>query len=276
MRYHQQERASQLSPVVVLPLLPGEPLQCSTGLFFDSLIHRFADSPHAKPTMITIDPPSSPPTHKSTSASSPARLPAPSLHPSSLSKAGLTRFFNRARHAVGLRGEVEVLLTSDAELKRLNRSFRGKNKATDVLSFPAFVPDGFPAQSDMAGDLAISLETAARQAAAFGHSLRDEVRILLLHGLLHLSGLDHETDNGEMAAREAELRRGLRLPNGLIARTEQNQQRTRPAKSTPRKPAQAAAQKQPVAKKSTASKRPTGKATSGRPAPRKLSRRSRP
>jgi probable rRNA maturation factor len=168
--------------------------------------------------MITIDPPSSPQTHKSTSASSPARLSA-----ASLSKAGLTRFFNRARQAVGLTGEVEVLLTSDAELKRLNRSFRGKNKATDVLSFPAFIPEGFPPGflPDTAGDLAISLETAARQAAAFGHSLRDEVRILLLHGLLHLSGLDHETDHGEMAAREAELRRELRLPNGLIARTEQ-------------------------------------------------------
>ena len=172
--------------------------------------------------MITIDPPSSPPTHKSTSASSPARLSAAGPSPYALSKAGLTRFFNRARQAVGLTGEVEVLLTSDAELKRLNRSFRGKNKATDVLSFPAFVPEGFPAGfpvPDTAGDLAISLETAARQANAFGHSLENEVRILLLHGLLHLSGLDHETDNGEMAAREAELREKLRLPKGLIART---------------------------------------------------------
>jgi probable rRNA maturation factor len=167
--------------------------------------------------MITIDPPSSPPTHKSTSASFSA---GPS--PYALSKPALTRFFNRARKAVGLPGEVEVLLTSDAELKRLNRSFRGKNKATDVLSFPAFVPEGFPAGfpvPDTAGDLAISLETAARQANAFGHSLEDEVRILLLHGLLHLSGFDHETDNGEMAAHEAELREKLRLPNGLIART---------------------------------------------------------
>jgi len=173
--------------------------------------------------MITIDPPSSPPSHKSTSASSPARLVAAGASPYALSKPALTRFFNRAQKAVGLSGEVEVLLTSDAELKRLNRSFRGKNKATDVLSFPAFLPEGFPAGfpvPDTAGDLAISLETAARQASAFGHSLEDEVRILLLHGLLHLSGLDHETDNGEMAAREAELRDQLRLPNGLIARTE--------------------------------------------------------
>jgi len=112
-----------------------------------------------------------------------------------------------------LDGDVEVLLADDATLRRLNRSFRNKNKATDVLSFPAAEnPDGY------AGDLAISLDTAARQAAAFGHSLRDEVRILLLHGLLHLTGMDHEVDGGEMAAREGELRRELRLPVTLIER----------------------------------------------------------
>lgn len=136
-------------------------------------------------------------------------------HPdaSELSKSGLTRFLNRAREAVGLHGEVEVLLADDATLRGLNKTFRHKNKATDVLSFPAAEnPYGH------AGDLAISLDTAARQAAAFGHTLRDEVRILLLHGLLHLSGLDHETDKGEMAAREAELRRELRLPVTLIER----------------------------------------------------------
>jgi probable rRNA maturation factor len=145
--------------------------------------------------MIDIDPPSS------------------SLDLSTLHKSSLTRFFNRARAAVGVTGEVEVLLTSDAELKRLNRTFRGKNKATDVLSFPA--PVDFPG---VAGDMAISLETAARQASEHGHKLGDEVRILLLHGLLHLHGFDHETDGGEMAAREAELRRELRLAGGLIER----------------------------------------------------------
>lgn len=133
---------------------------------------------------------------------------------SELSKSGLSRFLNRACETIGLHGEVDVLLADDATLRRLNKSFRGKNKATDVLSFPAAEnPYGH------AGDLAISLDTAARQAAAFGHGLRDEVRILLLHGLLHLSGLDHETDNGEMASRESELRRELRLPVSLIERT---------------------------------------------------------
>jgi probable rRNA maturation factor len=145
--------------------------------------------------MITIEPPSS-------------------LSISALSKAGLTRFLNRVRSSVGLEGEVDVLLADDSTLQRLNRAFRGKNKPTDVLSFPA--PEEIARTH--AGDLAVSLETAARQAAAYGHDLRDEVRILLLHGLLHLSGMDHETDDGEMAAREAELRRELRLPTTLIER----------------------------------------------------------
>jgi probable rRNA maturation factor len=134
-----------------------------------------------------------------------------------LSKQGLSRFLERARTAAGLPGQVDVLLADDATLRRLNRQYRGKNKSTDVLSFPA--PEG-PAGEIMAGDLAISLETAARQAAEHGHSLRDEVRILMLHGVLHLAGYDHETDAGEMAAHEAELRRTLRLPAGLIARAQ--------------------------------------------------------
>jgi len=131
-----------------------------------------------------------------------------------LSHAGLARFVNRAQAAVNLAGEVHVLLAGDATLRRLNKSFRGKNTATDVLSFPA----GGGNASGVAGDLAISLETAARQAKRFGHSLRDEVRVLLLHGVLHLAGFDHEADAGEMAAREAELRRELGLETNLIAR----------------------------------------------------------
>jgi probable rRNA maturation factor len=135
-----------------------------------------------------------------------------------LSTSGLTRFLNRARTAIGLLGAVDVLLTGDSTLRRLNKSFRGKDKPTDVLSFPA--PSEFAARH--AGDLAISLETASLQAKIYGHTLRDEVRILLLHGLLHLSGEDHETDNGQMAAREAKLRRELRLPAALIERVEKS------------------------------------------------------
>jgi probable rRNA maturation factor len=133
-----------------------------------------------------------------------------------LSRNGLMRFVRVAQAAVGLEGEVDVLLAGDRTLRRLNREFRGKDKATDVLSFPA--AEEFARVH--AGDLAISLDTAARQAGEHGHSLRDEVRVLLLHGLLHLRGMDHETDRGEMAEREEELREKLRLPSGLIARVE--------------------------------------------------------
>jgi len=141
-----------------------------------------------------------------------------------LSRGGLGRFLRVAQVAVGLRGEVDVLLAGDRTLRRLNREFRGKDKATDVLSF---LPYGSaPASAEFAGDLAISLETARRQAGAHGHSLRDEVRVLLLHGLLHLSGMDHEADGGEMAARERELRVRLRVRDGLIARVGKARART--------------------------------------------------
>lgn len=133
-----------------------------------------------------------------------------------LSRSGLSRFLRVAQAKVGLGGEVDVLLGSDRTLRRLNRTFRGKDKATDVLSFPA--PKEFGGEH--AGDLAISLETAKKQADEYGHTLRDEIRVLMLHGLLHLGGMDHEADKGEMAAREAVLRKALRLPNGLIGRVE--------------------------------------------------------
>jgi probable rRNA maturation factor len=135
-----------------------------------------------------------------------------------LTKTAVARFMGRARKAVGLTGEVHVLLADDTTLRRLNRQFRGKDKATDVLSFPAGAATVFFGEKELAGDLAISLETAARQAKRFGHTLADEVRVLLLHGLLHLAGFDHERDSGEMAARERELRGKLGLPGGLIER----------------------------------------------------------
>jgi probable rRNA maturation factor len=148
----------------------------------------------------------------------------PSSFEASLSTPALTRFLNRARTAIGLPGQVDILLADDPTLRHLNKTFRGKNKPTDVLSFPA--PTAFAAKH--AGDLAISLETAARQAATHRHPLPEEIKILILHGLLHLSGEDHETDNGEMAAREATLRHELRLPATLIERTNAS-----PSKKTP-------------------------------------------
>jgi probable rRNA maturation factor len=97
----------------------------------------------------------------------------------------------------------------------LNRDFRHKDKATDVLSFPAADAGG---RARLIGDLAVSVETAAREAEARGHSLTLELETLLLHGVLHLAGYDHEVDSGEMARKEEALRRKLGLSQGLIAR----------------------------------------------------------
>jgi probable rRNA maturation factor len=131
----------------------------------------------------------------------------------------LMRYLREAQAAVGLRGEVSVLLTTDDGIRGLNRRFRKKNKATDVLSFPV-VDSGHGLAGDLAGDLAISVETAARQAREQGHKLSVELRVLMLHGLLHLAGLDHETDDGAMARKERRLRAKLGLPPGLIERVE--------------------------------------------------------
>ncbi len=133
---------------------------------------------------------------------------------SALRKPVLARFLLRAKRATGITGEITVLLCDDLRIKDLNRSFRGKNKPTDVLSFPA----GNNAEG-LVGDLAVSVDTAARQAREHGLTLEDELRILLLHGVLHLAGYDHEADAGEMREQETELRVKLKLPNGLIERT---------------------------------------------------------
>jgi probable rRNA maturation factor len=131
----------------------------------------------------------------------------------------LAHFLALAQAAVRLKGQVTVLLTTDAAIRRLNRQFRGKNKATDVLSFPAEAAfPGMAAAAQIAGDLAISVPTALRQATEQGHPLSTEVKVLILHGLLHLAGYDHEIDNGKMARRELLLRARLGLPKGLIER----------------------------------------------------------
>jgi probable rRNA maturation factor len=131
----------------------------------------------------------------------------------------LARFLTAAQTAVRLKGQVNVLLTTDTAIRRLNRQFRGKNKATDVLSFPSSpAPRIKSAEAPLAGDLAISVPTARKQAIAQGHSLATEIKVLMLHGLLHLAGYDHETDSGQMARREGKLRAGLKLPLGLIER----------------------------------------------------------
>jgi probable rRNA maturation factor len=140
---------------------------------------------------------------------------------SGLTKVGLRRFLGRARRAAGLRGAVNVLITTKGELRLLNRRFRGKDQATDVLSFPA--PGHLPLK--YAGDLAISADLAAQNGRKLGHSAVEEVKILILHGVLHLAGYDHERDNGAMARMEERLRRQLRLPLGLIERNIQSARR---------------------------------------------------
>ena len=132
-----------------------------------------------------------------------------------LTELALSRFLARARHATGLQGAVNVLLTTSAEMKSLNRRFRGKNHPTDVLSFPA-EPD---AGRQFAGEIAISAEIATKNGHALGHTPAEEVKILVLHGILHLRGYDHESDQGQMARREKQLRARLNLPPALIERT---------------------------------------------------------
>ncbi len=132
-----------------------------------------------------------------------------------LTDLALNRFVTRARRAAGVKGKVNVLLTSSAEMKSLNRRFRGKDKPTDVLSFPAEPA----AKQQFAGEIAIAAEIAAQNARSLGHSPAQEIKILVLHGMLHLRGYDHECDNGQMARREKQLRAQLHLPLGLIERT---------------------------------------------------------
>jgi ssRNA-specific RNase YbeY (16S rRNA maturation enzyme) len=193
-----------------------------------------------------------------------------------LSRLALARFANLAQRATGLRGEVNILLTGDAEMQRLNRQFRRKDKPTDVLSFSNLWPNGtpksvpwkallmedlsdpdeaagylnearkdspaaykralqnvakarranaagprerVPASTPAGGDIAISLSAARAQAAALGHGLLTEVKVLILHGMLHLAGHDHERDHGEMLRLEQKLRGELHLTDGLIERT---------------------------------------------------------
>ena len=167
-------------------------------------------------TMILLAPDLDPDPASPSKAVKRKSAPAKSIDFSLPTARTLGRFLTQAQAAVRLRGQVTVLLTSDAAIRSLNRRFRHKNKATDVLSFPA--DTSAPGSEKIAGDLAISIPTALRQAAEQGHSLSTEIKVLMLHGLLHLAGYDHEADAGEMGHRERLLRARLRLPQGLIER----------------------------------------------------------
>ena len=104
------------------------------------------------------------------------------------------------------------MITANREIQELNKTFRKKDNPTDVISFPSEA-DG------VAGDIAISIDIARANGRRLGHGTLAELKILILHGMLHLAGMDHESDNGQMARRERRLRRELGLPSGLIERT---------------------------------------------------------
>jgi len=123
----------------------------------------------------------------------------------------LRQFTAEVRRALRLKGDVALLVCNDREIRKMNQWFRGKDYATDVLSFPSDIPGH-------AGDLAISAPTAAKSARKYRLNLNEEIKILTLHGMLHLAGFDHETDNGEMRNKEAVLRKRFRLPSGLTER----------------------------------------------------------
>jgi len=114
-----------------------------------------------------------------------------------------SNFATKALNAIGkIESSATIAFVSDKRIRELNRQFRGIDKATDVLSFPA-------EEELNLGDVAVSVETAATQARDNGLTLDHEIAQLILHGLLHLSGYDHETDNGQMNRLELKLRRKL-------------------------------------------------------------------
>lgn len=134
---------------------------------------------------------------------------------SALRATGLGAWLAEAAPAAA-RGEVTIAFVSDARMRRLNRAFRGVDRATDVLSFPA--SDGPARRGGPLGDIVIAAGVARKQAIRVGHPIGTELRILALHGLLHLLGYDHDADNGQMARLETRLRRRGRLRAGLIER----------------------------------------------------------
>lgn len=131
--------------------------------------------------------------------------------PGTLNRSALEAFAEVLRTRIARGREFHCLITNDSELQSLNRRFRRMDYPTDVLSFPSGTPDPL-------GDIAISLQRARGQARQWAHSLEDEICILLLHGVLHLKGMDHESDSGQMARAERRWRAKLGLPGGLIER----------------------------------------------------------
>jgi probable rRNA maturation factor len=132
---------------------------------------------------------------------------------SRLRRHGIEAFAQTLQHDVAGGRRFGCLLTGDPELQRLNRTFLRHNYPTDVLSFPSGSRSGF------LGEIAISIDRAREQAAEQGHGIGDELKILMLHGVLHLLGMDHDTDRGRMARAENRWRKVFELPAALIERS---------------------------------------------------------
>ena len=123
----------------------------------------------------------------------------------------LREFVGRVGRELAGGREFAVVISSDASLRRANRRFRGESSSTDVLSFP----DG---EQGRLGDILISAGRAEQQADRYGHGLEEEIKVLVLHGLLHLLGYDHESDNGRMCKAERRWRKKYGLEPGVIER----------------------------------------------------------
>jgi probable rRNA maturation factor len=124
------------------------------------------------------------------------------------------KFLNSVAHAL-TKKDIELIVTSNEEIREINREFRNIDKDTDVLSFPFVNMPMAPL-----GSIVISSDHVEEKSKEFGHSCDDEFALLFIHGLLHLLGFDHEVDNGEMREKEASLIKKFNLPQSLIVRTQ--------------------------------------------------------
>jgi probable rRNA maturation factor len=117
--------------------------------------------------------------------------------------------------------EIELIITDNEKIQELNREYRHKDKPTDVLSFPLETPFTEQSLFDVPlGSIVISADYVREKAKAFSHSEQDELKLLFIHGLLHLMGYDHETDDGEMRQKEREVIEAFGLPSSLIIRND--------------------------------------------------------
>ncbi len=144
-----------------------------------------------------------------------------------LDRVSLERFVSGARRMLRLRGLINVLVTSSREVRTLNRDFRKIDKPTDVLSFTS-ARQPVNHLPSTAGEIVLSADIARQNAARLGHPVANEIKILTLHGLLHIAGYDHECDHGQMAAIEKRLRLQLKLEPGLIERARAHKTPTKP------------------------------------------------